>query len=415
LCRQALDLLPESSAFLQALLAYMLGTIHLRDGDLEDARIAFEKAGRLGQASGILHVAVPALTNLGIVQKIRGELQLAYESYQKALRLSIQERRQPLPVAAMANNNLADVLYEWNDLEGAGIHLCQGLEQSRQWGNTEDLINNVVARARLCRAQGDWQGAWDMIDQAQGEVPHSSLRVGQLVIAQIRFHLDQDDLDAAEQLIQDYGIEIKEKFNFNTMGELVVLARLRLRQGRWDEVNHLLKRLQEFAQRSRLTGPLIEVLRLQALALSGQNRPAQALASLQSALALAEPGCYVRSFVDEGPKMSGLLLAWQRWAQRDRRLQQYVARLVAAFSLALIDHRARRASELSANELIEPLSERELEVLHLLAQGRSNQEIGDELFIAVGTVKKHLSNIFGKLGIRNRTECVARARELGLV
>jgi LuxR family maltose regulon positive regulatory protein len=415
LCHRALDLLPANSTFLHALIAYMLGTINLRNGDLDGAWVAIEKAGRMSQASGILHIAVPALTSLGIVQKIRGKLHLAYESYQKALQLSMQGRRQPPPVTAMANNSLAEVLYEWNDLEAADRHLHQGLEQSKQWGNAEDLINNAVARARVCRARGDWSGAWDVINQVNKEIPQSQLKIGQIIITQVRFHLDQGDLNAAEQLIRRYEIGARDTFNFNTMGEQVVVARLRLKQARWDEVTHLLERLRTFTQRSNLAGPSIEVLRLQALALYGEKRPAQALASLQSALALAEPGGYIRSFVDEGPRMSELLLAWQCWTQRDNRLQNYVARLVAAFPGTSIGERAKEPPQVGASALIEPLSERELEVLHLLAEGKSNREIGDALFIAVGTVKKHLSNTCGKLGVQNRTACVARARELGLI
>ena len=113
--------------------------------------------------------------------------------------------------------------------------------------------------------------------------------------------------------------------------------------------------------------------------------------------------------------MCELLLAWQRWTQRDDRLQDYVTRLIVAFSRASIDERAQESLQTGAGALVEPLSERELEVLRLLTEGKSNREIGDQLFIAVGTVKKHLSNICGKLGVRNRTACVARARELGLI
>jgi len=415
LCHRALELLPASSTFLHALIAYLLGTIHLRDGDLEGARTAIEKAGRISQAGGMLHIAVPALTTLGIVHKIQGKLPLAYESYQKAMQVSMQGRREPPPAAAMANTSLAELLYEWNDLEAADRHLAQGLAQSKQWGNTEDLINNAVARARVCRARGDWPGAWDVLNQAKDEGPQSQLKSGPILLTQVRFYLDQGDLDAAEQLIQRYGIGAKDMFNFNTMGEQVVAARLRLKQGRWDQVTRLLERLRAFAQRSTLTGPLIEILRLQALAAWGQTQPAQALALLQSALILAEPSGWIRSFVDEGPAMLGLLLAWQRWTERDNRLQSYVTRLVAAFPRAPVEESAAEPRRVGADALIEPLSERELEVLRLLAEGKSNREIGEALYIAIGTVKKHLSNIFGKLGTQNRTECAARARELGLL
>ena len=112
------------------------------------------------------------------------------------------------------------------------------------------------------------------------DVPQSQLKTGPIISTQIRFHLDQDDLDAAAQLVQRYEIGAQEAFNLNTMGEQVVVARLRIKQGRWDQAAHRLERLRAFAQTSNLTGLLIEILRLQARAAYGQTQPAQALASL---------------------------------------------------------------------------------------------------------------------------------------
>jgi LuxR family maltose regulon positive regulatory protein len=167
-----------------------------------------------------------------------------------------------------------------------------------------------------------------------------------------------------------------------------------------------------------LVGPLIEVLCLQALALQAGQQTDRALAALRRSLSLAEPGGYIRSFVDEGSEMRELLVASQQ--QLGPALDASTApllscthRVLDAFSLPGID--AHPPQALSPQAMVEPLSERELEVLRLLAEGKSNREIGDALYIAVGTVKKHLSNIFGKLGVKNRTECAARAREWGLV
>jgi LuxR family maltose regulon positive regulatory protein len=428
LCRQALALLPERSTFLRGLIAYLFGTLNLRSGDLDGARVALEEASQMSQASGVLHVAIPALTALGIVQSIQGKLYLAYENYQKALQLSARGRRHPLPVAATANNSIGELLYEWNDLDDAEQHLARGLDQSKQWGSAEDLVNNATTRARLCQARGHWQDAWNEIEQVKHAIPTPQLRIGQIITTRIRFCLDRGDLDTAERLVQTGKIRAKDDLNLNNLEELIVLARLRQAQGRFAEALRLLNHLQTFSQATRLTGPLIEILRLQALTLKAQGQTEQALALLKDALSLAEPGGYTRSFVDEGQEMAELLEQLGDSLRRERltskapevdRLIRYTHKLLDAFgrdtSQTVDDIPATKSRHPSKETLIEPLSERELEVLRLLVAGKSNRDIADELVIAVGTVKKHLSNIFGKLGAQNRTECAARARELNLV
>ena len=143
--------------------------------------------------------------------------------------------------------------------------------------------------------------------------------------------------------------------------------------------------------------------------------------TLGEALALAAPGGYIRLFVDEGPPMAHLLAA----AAGRGMLPDYVARLRAAFGNATEDERWTTedqqgvldppSSVLRPLSLVEPLSQRELEVLRLIAQGLSNEQIGERLFLALSTVKGHTGRIFGKLGVQRRTEAVARARELGLL
>ena len=146
----------------------------------------------------------------------------------------------------------------------------------------------------------------------------------------------------------------------------------------------------------------LELLILQALALEANGNKDEAVPRLLDALALAEPSGYVRSFIDEGVSMAVLLSS----AAADTRMPEYTSRL-----LSIIDDKPPRPG---TSPLIEPLSQRELEVLRLIGQGLSNQEIGARLFLALDTVKGHNRRIFGKLQVQRRTEAVARARELGL-
>jgi LuxR family maltose regulon positive regulatory protein len=179
----------------------------------------------------------------------------------------------------------------------------------------------------------------------------------------------------------------------------------------------LLRLLQQAAESDRRTGSLIEILVLGALAQQAQGDLTGALTALESALALAEPEGYLRIFVDEGAAIAKLL----RQAQSRGIRPNYVSKLLAAFGAE--EQRSGGADERQGSPLplrppapllIEPLTERELELLRLVAAGFTNQEIAKELFLAVGTVKKHLNNIFGKLGVNNRTQAVARGRELDL-
>jgi LuxR family maltose regulon positive regulatory protein len=191
-------------------------------------------------------------------------------------------------------------------------------------------------------------------------------------------------------------------------------ARLLHAQGRHREALRLLEELGETAEAAGRTGDLIEILALQALALWAGSNKERAVSTLAGALALAEPEGYVRTFVDEGAPMGDLLSATLEARQSDRldaagRISvSYLARLLAAV--------AQEATAPAADErLPEPLSERELEVLALIAAGNSNKEIARKLYVSTGTVKTHINRLYRKLGARSRTQAIARARELDLI
>ncbi|MCA9998384.1 MAG: hypothetical protein KDE56_21625, partial [Anaerolineales bacterium] len=184
----------------------------------------------------------------------------------------------------------------------------------------------------------------------------------------------------------------------------LTLARVHLAQGNAVAALHLLEPLRQRMETRQWHDKRLKVMVLQALAHEAAGKADAAAQHLLAALALAEPQQFVRTFVDEGPPMAALLTRVQREARLGESWQNYVATLLTTF-----------APHPATQPLVDPLSDRELEVLHLIAQGLSNREIGERLFLAIDSVKGHNRRIFDKLGVRRRTEAVARARELGLL
>jgi LuxR family maltose regulon positive regulatory protein len=237
-----------------------------------------------------------------------------------------------------------------------------------------------------------------------------------------RLALTQGDVDAAVRWVQARGLGATDEPSYPRQREYLVLARVLLAQQAPEQALGLLERLHAQAATQGRTGSVIEVRTLQALARSAGGDQAGARAAQADALALAAPEGYLRVFVDEGPPMAALvrqLLAGRRQdrpAAADAVAQDHLARLVDAFEQAglPVRHPIRTGGVVVAG-LVEPLTERELEVLGLLATGRPNRAIAKELVVTLDTVKRHLSHLFGKLEVANRTQAVARARELGLL
>jgi LuxR family maltose regulon positive regulatory protein len=279
-----------------------------------------------------------------------------------------------------------------------------------------------ISLARLRLALGDPGAAVTLLQEVQESAWRSwtSSTAAQVAAGQMHLLVQMGDLGAAARLAGGRGLGPDGIVDYVLEPEYVVFAWLLVAQGRAERAEPLLARLLAAAEGRSQSGKALQVLVVQALALaqSPVERRAggdltRALTTLERALALGEAEGYVRSFVDKGPEMLSLLSAFRRQRRGDGRLLGYADRLIAAFRPLAGAGPAGTTPETGG--LVEPLTERELQVLQVLSDGRSNQEIADELVIAVGTVKKHLNTIFGKLNVTSRTECVLRAQELHLV
>jgi LuxR family maltose regulon positive regulatory protein len=391
---------------------FTLAIAHELGGDLAAASPAFARAAELALEDENHHLLPMALSHLAQIQIVQGKLHQAEKTYRQALDTSEKIAVRASPLAGMAYVGLGRLLYEWNELDAAGSYLARGIALGRPWLNWESLVPGYLTLTRLKRAQGDQAGAAEALDaffNLEG-LPFPPQAVSGIAAYEALFQARWGDIEAAARWAADSDIDPGHEVPPIREEEAIILARVWIAEGRRADAERLLARLREAAQAGGRTGRLIEVLVLQALALYGQGQDGPALRALRQALSLAEPEGWVRVFVDEGEPMAEML-------SRVGEPGAYVARLTAAFSPPPAGRAASATAVTVASPqpLIEPLTDRELEVLQLIAQGLSNRQIAARLVVSVNTVKTHAKNLNAKLDAANRTQAVARARELGLL
>lgn len=327
----------------------------------------------------------------------------AAREYQQAAGVATDQQGNQLPIAATALVGHSKILREWNDLGNAHRHLQQAIELGRSGGLDIPLVDAYITLALTLRGQQELDEAHLALDRAEAIVQAwPSARLRQRVGAfRARLWLAQGNYPAAARWAADSPVSADDEPTTAYEIEHTTLARILIANRQSREATNLLERLYQVALERGLTGRSIELLILMALALQADDDIEGALRALQEALTLAEPEGYVRIFVDEGEPMVTLL----RRAATAGIAPRYAASLLAAFPRASIP----------AQPLIDPLTARELEVLQLLATGFSNREVASELVIAPSTAKRHIANIYGKLGVSSRTQAAARARELNLL
>ncbi len=395
--RRALEYLHPNNLSLRANAHWTLATAYLFQGDRAAARRAYSEAISLSQAARDIFTTILATIGLGLVEEADNQLSLAAETYQRVLQLAGD---QPLQIIYEAHLGLARVLYEWNDLDAAEQYGRQSLHLARQYDQVIDrFILCEVFLARLKLARGDVVGASALLAETAQSARQKNFvyRLPDVAAVQVLTLLRQGNLAAAAHLAQTHELPLGR-------------VRVHLAQGDPSAALRVLESWRQQVEDRGWQDERLKVLVLQALALEAQGDKDQAVQLLLDALALAEPGGFIRLFVDEGRPMAQLLSA----AAAQGRMPDYIGKLLAVFKAEAQQSEAT-SSRLPAQPLIEPLSPRELEVLHLMAQGLSNQEISERLFLALDTVKGHNRKIFGKLQVERRTEAVARARELGLL
>ena len=417
LSNQALDLLPEDELHLRGDVALDLGHAYCSAGDIESASEAFARAAATGRAADDLRTALFALRYQASLEISRGRLRKAEELLLDGQRLA-ESRPDGVPsVAGIIHTGMGELLYERGDLDEARRLLEEGIEHGRRSGEAKILVYGYVNLARVLMARGDAGGAHSLIRKAGGLTPRWPL----IWAWQARFWLEQGDVESAVRWSREYEAT-EDYMNYPRHFERISMARVLLGEGRTDEALDSLGNLLENALSEGRMAHEIELRALLALTYERLGATNEALEHLERALTLAEPEGFVRVFVDEGLPMAALLERVIRSPQDDGSYHGAPHGTPDIYAGTLLEHFALQAAD-SGNGRprsgrapgLEPLSGREVEVLELVAAGRSNAEIASELYLSVGTVKAHVHHIFGKLLVRNRSQAVARARELRLL
>jgi len=341
----------------------------------------------------------------------QGRLREAMSTYQRALQRA-EETEPVLRGAADMHVGLSHLFRERNDLDAARHHLARAEELGEHTGFPQHPYRLRLAGARLRDVDGDLEGALDLLDQAQ-RVYNSDFSpdVRPIPAVRARLWIAHGRLDNALDWLHERGLAADDDLSYVREYEHLTLARVLLARCTAEpenrplhEVTGLLDRLLSAAEEGKRTGSVIEILVLQALAHRARGDIRAALAPLARALTLAEPEGYVRTFLDEGAAMAGLLRA----AAQHGIAPSYVRRLLAAIDLNSDDRQVPQA-------LVEQLSARELEVLRLLGTDLDGPDIARRLFVSLNTVRTHTKNVYAKLGVNNRRAAVRRAQELDLM
>src|SRR5215213_8557047 len=414
--RRALALLPEDNLDPRPFAALCLAEAYRDADDLEAANSTFAETVELGLAAGHDYIALTAMGALAYLRIAQGRLREAQETLRQALGFAAEREAELLPAVGRVRIAMGELLYERDDLDGSERELTLGTELVERAGELEILTRGQVALSRVKWARGDAEGALKLAREAARLARESGApqAIVDADLWKVRLHLMRDELQAAV-------FDLERASNAGDVphstreSERISLARLLIAREDHDEALRVLDSLHEMTEVADGRSSVIRIFTLKALALRDKDEKNRAMDVMGRALALAEPEGYVRTFVDEGPPMTELLSGVLDAQQRGRldSLRHVPAHYLRKL-LATLEREAPSTAQ-PTTELPEALSERELEVLQLIAAGKSNRRIATELFVSVGTVKTHINNLYRKLDAHSRTQALARASELNLI
>ena len=417
--RRAIDLLRDDDYFERGLAEILLGFAYWTNGELDAAHKAVVNAVANMQMTGRVLFVISFTSYLVDIMTAQGRLRESERTYLQLLEKVTEQDEPEIPETAVVHLGLSELYLEQGDMEAAKRHLQKSEALGEQPAFAPWYRHWIFAHARIMETDGDLDGVIKMLNGAERlYYRHPIPDVRPLKALLSRAWLAQGRLAEALRRVHERGLSVDDELSYLREFEHITLAKVLI--ARYKNVQDdtyikdaigLLERLLKAAEEGKRIGSIIETLVLQALAYEAQGDISNALFPLKRALSLAEPEGYFRIFVCEGPPMARLLYE----ALSHEIAPDYVQRLLKAFPVEEPEKTDAPQSHGPDTELIEPLSERELEILQLIAKGLTNQKIGARLYLSLNTVKAHTRNIYGKLGVNSRTQAVARAQSLGLL
>jgi len=416
----ALDLIPDDQPFMQAQAASILSTSNWAHGDLETAYEYMNNFVTASLNNGNIAFAIASSFAKAAILVTQGRLRDGMQVYRSALELAATHHAEDF--TRQHHLGLGFLHHEMGEDERAAQHLQKAFELGQQTNTVDWAYNKRRAQAYLKESEGDLEAAldlWDEAERAYVRTPFPNLRPVDAMKA--RIYLNQNRLDKAQTWAAKSGLSLQDAPDHLHEFERLTLAKIMLADSPSEQkivdVLTLLDAQLKLAQQQNRLRSQIEILTLQAQALHAKGESAQAASALEQALRLAAPEGYLRMFVYEGDALRFLLDDLRPMI--GRAALGYAEKILAMFPQQIQNPKSKipfgHDVANPKSEMIDPLSERELEVLRLIAQGLSNQEITQKLVVALSTVKGHNLRIFAKLQAKSRTEAVARARELGLL
>ncbi len=412
--QRVLDLLPENDHLNRGGVSGFLGLAAWTSGDLEAAHRAFADGMAHLQIAGNISDVIGGAITLADIRIAQGRLREAMRTYEQALQLAAEQGAIVPCGTSDMYVGMSELHREYNDLNAATQDLLRSKELGEHTGFPQNRYRWPVAMARIREAQGDLDGALDLLDEAEHLYVNAfSPNAHPISALKTRIWVAQGKLDEALDWAREQRLSAEDDLSYLREFEHITLVRIFLSRYKSEHTNismreviGLLERLLKAAQAGGRIGSVIEILILQALAYHAQGDIPATLVPLQQSLTLAEPQGYIRMFIDVGSPMTQLL----REASSRGIMPGYTSKLLAAF-----EAQGNVSASPASQPLIEPLSQREIEVLRLFKTELSGPEIANQLVIALSTVRTHTKSIYNKLNVQDRRAAVKRAIELNLI
>ncbi len=419
LAQSALAQLPESDWRARGRVAVLLGLGYRKSLAYAEAHAALSKALAIARAAEQKFVVVDVLCQIARVEADQGRLHQAAATCREALRLAEEyggPGRSRLPVVSYALVTLSRILYEWNDLPTALELAQEALILARQWGQMDSMAGGYISLIMAQFAGREFDRALESVEEMK-RIYRPGLYPRQSVAMEARVRLEMNDVAGAARCAAELVPYADEEWRMSRLISVYVTEFQQGVRSSLDDVLDFLTRTLPVLEAAGTEAGVVELLALQAVALQALGRVEEARSVLTRALSIAEPEGWIRTFIDEGALMGELLRAvltaqrTQRGAAAQR-IAGYASRLLSAMG---VEMPGAKPSAPSSADLVEPLSEREFEILRLLATSLSTPEIARELILSANTVRSHVKSIYGKLNVHGRIEAIQRARELRLL